>query len=197
VPHRFDAVVCACAFCTFPDKPAAEPELARILRPGGRVGITDVTVNGALPAALNSLAAWVACIAAAQPEAEYIAILDQAGLTVTHTETHQVLERMIDEIQARLRLLQMTSPQRLTAAGITPRHRPGLHRPDQATLRRATHRLHPHDRQEAGPSALSQRMVDLPRGDGTKGSTVRFMTESVTVFFDVNETLAGKRTARL
>jgi ubiquinone/menaquinone biosynthesis C-methylase UbiE len=39
----FDAVVCECAFCTFPDKSAAASEFARILRPGGRVGMSDLT----------------------------------------------------------------------------------------------------------------------------------------------------------
>jgi hypothetical protein len=29
----FDAVLCECAFCTFPDKPTAATELARLLRP--------------------------------------------------------------------------------------------------------------------------------------------------------------------
>ena len=43
----FDAVVCECAFCTFPDKPTAAAEFARVLRPGGRVGITDVTLDPA------------------------------------------------------------------------------------------------------------------------------------------------------
>jgi arsenite methyltransferase len=33
----FDAVVCECAFCAVPDKPTAATELARVLRPGGRV----------------------------------------------------------------------------------------------------------------------------------------------------------------
>lgn len=41
----FDALVCECAFCTFPDKNAAAQQFARILRPGGLAGITDVTVG--------------------------------------------------------------------------------------------------------------------------------------------------------
>ena len=35
----FDAVICECAFCTFPDKRAAADEFARVLRSGGSVGI--------------------------------------------------------------------------------------------------------------------------------------------------------------
>lgn len=115
-----DAVVCECAFCTFPDKPSAAAEFARILRPGGRVGITDVTLaEGGLPGELTTLAAWVACIADARPLGEYVAILDGAGLRTVHTEAHDAaIERMIDEIEARLRLLRMTAPARLADAGV-------------------------------------------------------------------------------
>jgi len=38
--QSFDAVICECAFCTFPNKPAAANEFARVLRVGGRVGLT-------------------------------------------------------------------------------------------------------------------------------------------------------------
>src|ERR1700730_16830322 len=51
----FDAVVCECAFCTFPDKSSAARELARILRPGRRVGISDLMRAAVLPNELGSL----------------------------------------------------------------------------------------------------------------------------------------------
>src|SRR5579885_2945087 len=63
----FDAVICECAFCTFPDKRAAADEFARVLRPGGRVGLSDLTRAGAVPSELQGLLAWAACIADAQP----------------------------------------------------------------------------------------------------------------------------------
>ncbi|HEY1575398.1 MAG TPA: methyltransferase domain-containing protein [Pseudonocardiaceae bacterium] len=115
-----DVVVCECAFCTFPNKTAAAAEFARVLRPGGRVGITDVVVTErGLPAELTTLAAWVACIADARPVAGYVDILATAGLVTTHVEEHDAaLSRMIEQIEARVRLLRMTAAGGLAAAGV-------------------------------------------------------------------------------
>jgi ubiquinone/menaquinone biosynthesis C-methylase UbiE len=60
----FDAVICECAFCTFPDKTAAAREFARVLRSGGGIGLSDLTRGPALPEELSGLLAWVACITA-------------------------------------------------------------------------------------------------------------------------------------
>lgn len=83
-----DALLCECAFCTFPSKPAAAAEFARVLRPGGRLCLTDATREGPLPAALDSLLARVACIADARSIGEYGALLEEAGMAVTHAEAH-------------------------------------------------------------------------------------------------------------
>ena len=116
----FDAVVCECALCTFPDKPAAAAEFARVLRPGGRVGITDVTVDQArLPAELTGMMAWVACIADARPLEVYAEVLRAAGLRVLVSERQdEAVRRMVEQIEARLTVLRITARDRLVAAGI-------------------------------------------------------------------------------
>ena len=99
----FDAVICECAFCTFPDRLAAAGEFARCLRPGGRVGLSDLTRAGALPEGLNTLLAWIACIAAAQPIEGYQTDMDSAGLEMKQVERHdEALVAMIESIRMRL-----------------------------------------------------------------------------------------------
>jgi ubiquinone/menaquinone biosynthesis C-methylase UbiE len=116
----FDAVVCECALCTFPDKPAAAAEFARALAPGGRAGITDVTLApGGLPDELAGLAGWVACLADARPADEYQTILADAGLRPILAEAHNAaLARMIEQIHARLSAFRLLAGPRDALPGI-------------------------------------------------------------------------------
>jgi arsenite methyltransferase len=99
----FDAVICECAFCTFPDKRAAAREFARVLRPGGSVGLSDLTRVSQLPQELNGLLAWLACIADAQSLESYVGHLVEAGLQVTQTETHNhALTEMVQQVRVKL-----------------------------------------------------------------------------------------------
>ena len=99
----FDAIICECAFCTFPDKTAAASELARVLRRGGRVGLSDLTRSSELPKELDGLLAWVACIADAQPLASYIQYLSSAGFADTNTELHDdALAEMVNSVRMKI-----------------------------------------------------------------------------------------------
>jgi ubiquinone/menaquinone biosynthesis C-methylase UbiE len=101
--ESFDAVVCECAYCTFPNKPAAATEIARVLAPGGRFGLGDLKRNGELPPELGGLVAWIACVADAQPVASYVADLEAVGLRVRSIEAHdEALTELIDQVRGRL-----------------------------------------------------------------------------------------------
>ncbi len=75
----FDVVISECSFCTFPDKTTAAQEMARVLRRHGRMGMTDVTIDGPLPEDIRSLLTWVACLAGAGSPEFYLSILKEAG----------------------------------------------------------------------------------------------------------------------
>jgi SAM-dependent methyltransferase len=104
----FDRVICECAFCTFPDKPAAAREMARVLRQDGRIGISDLTRRGPLPADLNGLISWIACIADALPVSEYSSALEAASCQVNLVEAHDnCLVQMVKDVQGRLLGLEL------------------------------------------------------------------------------------------
>jgi ubiquinone/menaquinone biosynthesis C-methylase UbiE len=99
----FDAIICECAFCTFPDKRSAAAEFARMLRPEGGVALSDLTRSGPLPQQLEGLLAWIACIADARPVEEYAGYLAAAGFEVTGIEPHDyALAEMARDVRTRL-----------------------------------------------------------------------------------------------
>ena len=65
-----------------PDKQAVFVEMARVLKPGGRVAVSDIALKKPLPAGLKeSIMAYVGCIAGAISLADYERGLKQAGFT--------------------------------------------------------------------------------------------------------------------
>lgn len=116
----FDAIICECAFCTFPNKTNAARELARVLRPCGRVGLSDLTRGPTLPKELDSLLAWIACIADAQPVEGYARYLRSAGFEMENMELHdEALAEMVQQIRMKLLAAEiMVGLNRLNLAGV-------------------------------------------------------------------------------
>jgi len=108
----FDVALSECSLCTFPDKPRAIAEMTRVVRPGGTIAIADVTADlDALPAALRTAAAQVACVAGARSADEYVTLLRDAGCEPLATEPHDAeLRAMADRVEARLRVARMVTP---------------------------------------------------------------------------------------
>ena len=101
--NSFDALLCECAFCTFPAKTAAATEFFRVLKPRGMLGFSDLTRNGRLPTELDSLLAWITCIADAQPVETYLELLQSAGFAVNQIENHdQALFHTVAAVRGKL-----------------------------------------------------------------------------------------------
>lgn len=75
-----DVVISNCVINLSPDKPKVFAEMYRVLKPGGRVSISDIVTNGQLPEEVKSdMAAWGACVAGALQGDEYSEGLLAAG----------------------------------------------------------------------------------------------------------------------
>jgi arsenite methyltransferase len=87
-----DVVISNCVVNLSTDKPAVFAETFRVLKPGGRIGITDVVAEDQLsPTDRADRGAWVGCIAGALTKTEYEHRLAAAGFEqVSVTFTHQV-----------------------------------------------------------------------------------------------------------
>jgi arsenite methyltransferase len=89
-----DVVISNCVINLSVDKPAVLLEMARVLRPGGRIGVSDVVAEDRLPAEERAArGSYVGCIAGALSRGEYEAGLEAAGFEDVSVEfTHEVAE---------------------------------------------------------------------------------------------------------
>src|SRR4030043_1124273 len=80
--NSVDVIISNCVVNLSPDKPQVFREAFRVLKPGGKLALSDIVTDGPLPQEIkDSLSAWAGCVAGALDVKDYIADLGAAGFT--------------------------------------------------------------------------------------------------------------------
>ncbi len=75
-----DAIISNCVINLAPDKVKVFKEAHRVLKPGGRITVSDIVTEGRIPEEIRKdMDSWAACVAGALPVEEYLADIEAAG----------------------------------------------------------------------------------------------------------------------
>jgi arsenite methyltransferase len=86
-----DVIISNCVINLSADKDRVLREAFRVLKPGGRLAVSDVVVRGAIPAEIRrSVELWVGCLSGALDESDYLRKLKAAGFTEISIEPTRV-----------------------------------------------------------------------------------------------------------
>ena len=78
--NSVDLIISNCVINLSPDQPKVFSEALRVLRPGGRLTVSDIVLTQPLPEPIrNSVSAYVGCVAGASLRDDYLAIIRAAG----------------------------------------------------------------------------------------------------------------------
>ena len=103
-PGAFDAVFCECSMSLFPDKSGTVVEAASLLRPGGRFGLSDVTLApNSLPVELHGALGQMLCLTNALDVDGYARLLQEGGLRlVQQIDVSAEIVKILDVLETRL-----------------------------------------------------------------------------------------------
>ncbi|MGW0581099.1 arsenite methyltransferase, partial [Streptomyces sp. NPDC002920] len=119
--NTVDVVISNCVINLSTDKPAVFAETFRVLRSGGRIGVSDVVADDTLTAEQRAERGdYVGCIAGALSFSEYRAGLEAAGFTdIEITPTHPVADGMHSAIVRAAKPTTATSATDDSCCGVT------------------------------------------------------------------------------
>ena len=91
--NAVDVIISNCVINLSADKDRVFAEAFRVLKPGGRLAVSDVVVRGEVPEPIRrSVELWIGCVAGALEEQEYRAKLAKAGFETIDVEPTRVYE---------------------------------------------------------------------------------------------------------
>ena len=98
-----DVVISNCVINLVPDKVSVYREAQRILRPGGRLAISDIVLTGDINPELRERfqSTWSGCMGGALPENDYLEIVKNTGFKNLEIVVHHVLTLEELEVMAR------------------------------------------------------------------------------------------------
>jgi len=80
--NSVDVIISNCVINLSPDKSKVFEEAFRVLKPGGKLAVSDIVTDGTLPASIKqSLSAWAGCVAGAVDAKDYIGMMEAVGFT--------------------------------------------------------------------------------------------------------------------
>lgn len=98
-----DVILSNCVINLSPDKPQVFREAFRVLKPGGKLAVSDMVTDGPLPDEIkSSLSAWAGCVAGAWDVKAYIAAIEAAGFSDVELTPVYLAPEMVDQAVAEL-----------------------------------------------------------------------------------------------
>ncbi len=112
--NSVDVVISNCVINLSPDKKGVFSEAFRVLKPGGRLMISDIVLQKELPDFIkNSIAAYIGCVSGAMKNEEYIELIKETGFEEVRIVDEVVfpVEQIVNDPTARAVIEEMALPQ--------------------------------------------------------------------------------------
>ncbi len=97
-PNSVDVVISNCVINLSPDKAKVFAEIFRVMKPGGRLAVSDIVTDGELPEEVRtSLSAWAGCVAGAVDAKEYVAMMEAVGFKDISVKPEYFDKEIVDD----------------------------------------------------------------------------------------------------